>query len=168
MRYVTCAGLVNALAEAADERRFGTGVGRYGRLDLLCLDELGYVQLDAKGAELLFQILTQREEKSSMATVSNLPFSEWGQVVGDPRLVAAIVDRSPSTPHHRDGHREPPPEFDQGQGGIVEAEAQRIRWRVALTAARSKASGSKSSPTHSTYSSCSSWRRSASASSIEE
>jgi DNA replication protein DnaC len=93
VRYVTCAALVNELAEAADERRLSRLVARYGRLDLLCLDELGYVQLDAKGAELLFQILTEREEKASVATASNLPFSEWGQVIGDPRLVAAIVDR---------------------------------------------------------------------------
>ena len=41
----------------------------------------------------MFQILTEREEKASVATASNLPFSEWGQVIGDPRLVAAIVDR---------------------------------------------------------------------------
>ena len=93
VRYVTCAGLVNELAEAADERRLSRIVARYGRLDLLCLDELGYVQLDARGAEMLFQILTEREEKASVATASNLPFSEWGQVIGDPRLVAAIVDR---------------------------------------------------------------------------
>jgi DNA replication protein DnaC len=93
VRYVTCAGLVNELAEAADERRLSRIVARYGRLDLLCLDELGYVQLDARGAELLFQILTEREEKASVATASNLPFSEWGQVIADPRLVAAIVDR---------------------------------------------------------------------------
>jgi DNA replication protein DnaC len=59
----------------------------------LCLDELGYVCLDARGSELLFQILTEREEKSAVALASNLPFSEWGQVVPDPRLVAAIVDR---------------------------------------------------------------------------
>ena len=45
------------------------------------------------GAELMFQILTEREEKASVATASNLPFSEWGRVIGDPRLVAAIVDR---------------------------------------------------------------------------
>jgi len=57
------------------------------------IDELGYVQLDVRGAELLFQILTEREEKASVAIGSNLPFSEWGQVVTDPRLVAAIVDR---------------------------------------------------------------------------
>lgn len=93
VRYVTCAGLVNELAEAADERRLSRLVARYGRLELLAIDELGYVKLDVRGAELLFQILTEREEKSSIAVASNLPFSEWGQVVTDPRLVAAIVDR---------------------------------------------------------------------------
>jgi DNA replication protein DnaC len=93
VRYATCAGLVNELVEAADERRLSRIVSRYGRLDLLLLDELGYVQLDARGAELFFQILTEREEKSSVAVASNLPFSEWGQVITDPRLVAAIVDR---------------------------------------------------------------------------
>lgn len=93
VRYVTCAQLVNELVEAADERRLSRIVGRYGRIDLLCLDELGYVKLDARGAELLFQIVTEREEKASVATASNLPFSEWGQVISDPRLVAAVVDR---------------------------------------------------------------------------
>ena len=93
VRYVTTAQLVNELAEATDERRLSRLVGRYGRLDLLCLDELGYVQLDARGSELLFQILTEREEKASIAVASNLPFSEWGTVIPDPRLVAAIVDR---------------------------------------------------------------------------
>ena len=50
-------------------------------------------QLDTRGVELFFQILTERVEKSSVALTSNLPFSEWGQVITDPRLVAAIVDR---------------------------------------------------------------------------
>ena len=93
VRYVTCAGLVDELVEAQDERRLARLVARYGRLDLLLVDELGYIQLDTRGAELLFQILTEREEKASVAIGSNLPFSEWGQVVTDPRLVAAIVDR---------------------------------------------------------------------------
>ncbi len=93
VRYVTCAQLVNELAEAADEKRLSKLVARYGRVDLLLLDELGYVALDARGAELLFQILTEREERSSVATASNLPFSEWGQVIKDARLVAAIIDR---------------------------------------------------------------------------
>jgi DNA replication protein DnaC len=68
-------------------------VARYGRFDLLCLDELGYVQIDPRGAELLFQIITEREERASIAIATNLPFSEWGTVFPDPRLVAAIVDR---------------------------------------------------------------------------
>lgn len=93
VRYVTAAQLVNELAEAADERRLSRLVARYGRLELLLVDELGYVKLDVRGAELLFQILTEREERSSVAVASNLPFSEWGQVVTDARLVAAIVDR---------------------------------------------------------------------------
>ncbi|MGH9004800.1 MAG: IS21-like element helper ATPase IstB [Acidimicrobiia bacterium] len=92
VRYLTTAQLVNELVEAADERRLSRIVARYGRLDLLCLDEFGYVQLDSRGAELLFQVITEREEKASIATVSNLPFSEWGQIIPDPRLVA-IVDR---------------------------------------------------------------------------
>jgi DNA replication protein DnaC len=93
VRYTTCAQLVNELVEAADDRQLSRVVGRYGRLDLLCLDELGYVQLDPRGAELLFQVITEREEKASIAIATNLPFSEWGTVFPDPRLVAAIVDR---------------------------------------------------------------------------
>ncbi len=93
VRYVTAAQLVNELVEAADDRKLSRLVTRYGRLDLLCLDELGYVQLDTRGAELLFQIISQREEKNSIAVASNLPFSEWGNVIADPRLVAAIIDR---------------------------------------------------------------------------
>ncbi|MEU7818956.1 IS21-like element helper ATPase IstB [Pseudonocardia sp. NPDC049154] len=93
VRYISTAQLVNELVEAADERILSRVVARYGRLDLLCLDELGYVQIDPRGAELLFQIITEREERASIALASNLPFSEWGTVFPDPRLVAAIVDR---------------------------------------------------------------------------
>ncbi len=93
VRYATTAALVNELAEAADDRILTRVVARYGRYDLLLLDELGYLHLDARGAELLFQILTEREEKASVAAASNAPFSEWGQTFTDPRLAAAIVDR---------------------------------------------------------------------------
>jgi DNA replication protein DnaC len=93
VRYVTAAAIVNELAEAADNRQLSRVVARYGRLDLLLLDELGYVQLDPHGAELLFQIITERDERASIAIATNLPFSEWGTVIPDPRLVAAIVDR---------------------------------------------------------------------------
>ena len=93
VRYVTCAALVNELVEAADERTLAKTIGRYGRLDLLCCDELGYLHLDPRGAELLFQVITEREERASIAVASNAPFSEWGQTFTDPRLAAAVVDR---------------------------------------------------------------------------
>ncbi|MFP5580185.1 MAG: IS21-like element helper ATPase IstB [Acidimicrobiia bacterium] len=93
VRYVTCAKLVNELAEAADERTLSKLVGRYGRFDLLCLDELGYVHVDDRGAELLFQVITERDERASIAIASNAPFSEWGRTFTDPRLAAAVVDR---------------------------------------------------------------------------
>jgi DNA replication protein DnaC len=93
VRYTTAAQLVNELAEAADEQMLSRLVARYGRLDLLCIDEFGYVHLDPRGAELLFQVLTEREERASVAVASNAPFSEWGQTFTDPRLAAAVVDR---------------------------------------------------------------------------
>jgi DNA replication protein DnaC len=93
VRYATCAQLVNELVEAADERRVARLINRYGRLDLLCIDELGYVSLDTRSAELLFQTLTERDERGAVAVCSNLSFSEWGSVIADPRLVAAVVDR---------------------------------------------------------------------------
>jgi len=93
VRYVTAAALVNELAEAADERTLSRVVACYGRLDLLCLDELAYLHVDPRGAELLFQVLTEREERASIAVASNTPFSEWGQTFTDARLAAAVVDR---------------------------------------------------------------------------
>ena len=91
VRYVTCAQLVNELAEAADERVLSKVVGRYARLDLLAVDELGYVSVDPRGAELLFQVLTEREERASVAAASNHPFSEWGATFSDPRLAAVLL-----------------------------------------------------------------------------
>ena len=93
VRYVTTAALVNELVEAADDKQLSRVVARYARLDLLCLDEIGYVSLDPRGAELLFQIITAREERASIACASNAPFSEWGATFTDPRLAAAVVDR---------------------------------------------------------------------------
>jgi DNA replication protein DnaC len=123
VRYVTCAQLVNELVEAADERVLSRVVARYGRLDLLLLDELGYVQIDPRGAELLFQIITEREERASIALASNLPFSEWGSVFPDPRLVAAIVDRITFNAH------------------ILETGTDSYRLRTSKTASRRKRAG---------------------------
>jgi DNA replication protein DnaC len=93
VRYTTTANLVNELSEAADDRQLTRVLARYGRCDLLCLDEFGYLELDKAGAKLLFQVFTDREERRAMAVASNAPFSEWKRTFTDPRLCAAIVDR---------------------------------------------------------------------------
>jgi DNA replication protein DnaC len=84
---------VNELVEAADDKVLAKTVARYGCVDLLCIDELGYMELDRHGAELLFQVLTEREEKNSVAIASNESFSGWTRTFTDPRLCTAIVDR---------------------------------------------------------------------------
>ena len=71
VRYATCAQLVNELVEAADERRLARLVARYGRLDLLLIDEVGYVQLDARGTELLFPDPTAVEISAYPSTNSS-------------------------------------------------------------------------------------------------
>ncbi len=93
VKYVLATRLVNELVEAADEKQLARTIARYGRVDLLLLDELGYMELDKRGAELLFQVLTEREEKNSVAIASNESFSGWTKTFTDPRLCAAIVDR---------------------------------------------------------------------------
>ena len=93
VRYTLATRLVNELVEAADDKTLARTIARYGRVDLLCIDELGYMELDRRGAELLFQVLTEREEKNSVAIASNESFSGWTKTFTDPRLCAAIVDR---------------------------------------------------------------------------
>ncbi len=93
VKYTLATRLVNELVEAADEKVLAKTIARYGRVDLLCIDELGYMELDRRGAELLFQVLTEREEKNSIAIASNESFSGWTKTFTDPRLCAAIVDR---------------------------------------------------------------------------
>ncbi len=59
VRYTLASKLVNELVEAADDKQLSKAIARYGRVDLLCLDELGYMELDRRRAELLFQVLTE-------------------------------------------------------------------------------------------------------------
>lgn len=93
VRYTTGANLVNELAKAADDKQLGRTIKNFGRIDLLCLDELGYIKLDRHGAELLFQIFTEREERHAITAASNRPFTEWDQTFTDKQLCQAIVDR---------------------------------------------------------------------------
>ena len=85
--------MVNELLEARDERRLLRLQKQLAKQDLLIVDELGYVPLSKTGAELLFEIFSQRYELGSTLLTSNLPFTEWTEVLGAERMTGALLDR---------------------------------------------------------------------------
>jgi DNA replication protein DnaC len=89
----TAAGLINEMVEARNENRLSLYLRQFKKIDLLILDELGYVTFDLAGAELLFQLLATRYETWSTIITSNLGFSDWVKVFHDRALTAAILDR---------------------------------------------------------------------------
>jgi len=93
VRFTTAAALVHELVEAVDDRRLQRFQKTLASQDLLIIDELGFVPLSKTGAELLFEIISQRYERGSIIITSNLPFDEWTEVFGSERLTGAILDR---------------------------------------------------------------------------
>lgn len=93
VRFITGYALANELIEARGEKELGRMISRYAHLDLLILDELGYVPFSKEGAELLFQILAERNERGSVIITTNLGFADWTQVFGDANMTAALLDR---------------------------------------------------------------------------
>ncbi len=91
--FTTAAALVHELLEARDERRLLRLQKQLAAHRLLIIDELGYVPLSPTGAELLFEVLSQRYERGSTLVTSNLPFDEWTTVFGAERLTGALLDR---------------------------------------------------------------------------
>jgi DNA replication protein DnaC len=91
--FCTAAGLVNTLIEARDEKTLLRLQARLARIPLLVVDELGYVPFSRTGAELLFEIFSQRYEAGSILVTTNLPFEEWPSVLGSERLTGALLDR---------------------------------------------------------------------------
>ena len=79
--FATAAGLVHQLMEARDERRLLKLQAQLATVKLLIVDELGYVPLSQTGAELLFEIFSQRHERGSTIVTSNLPFEEWTSIL---------------------------------------------------------------------------------------
>ncbi len=93
VRFTTLAGLANELQEAESKRELARVIARYARTELVVLDELGYLALPAGAAELVFQVLSERNERASLIVTTNLTFGEWTKVFGDVRLAKAVVDR---------------------------------------------------------------------------
>jgi DNA replication protein DnaC len=93
VRFTTLAALANELQEAESRRELARVIARYARTELVVLDELGYLALPEGAAELVFQVISERNERASLIVTTNLPFGEWTKVFPDARLAKAVVDR---------------------------------------------------------------------------
>jgi DNA replication protein DnaC len=93
VRFTTAAALVHELMEARDEKKLLRYQKQIAAYELLIVDELGFVPLFKTGAELLFEVFSQRYERTSTLVTSNLPFQEWTEILGSERLTGALLDR---------------------------------------------------------------------------
>jgi DNA replication protein DnaC len=91
--FTTAAQMVNTLIEAREERQLKRYLAKLSRFELVIIDEAGYVPFSAEGAQLLFQVFSDRYEKASLIVTSNLPFAQWTSTFGDAALTAALLDR---------------------------------------------------------------------------
>jgi DNA replication protein DnaC len=93
VRFVTATGLINELVEAQEQYTLGRRLSQLQKLDLLILDEVGFIPFTPDGARLLFQVCTDRYLRGSLIITTNLEFGRWGEVFGDERLTGALLDR---------------------------------------------------------------------------
>ncbi len=91
--FYTAAELVNTLLEAQSQYRLSRVEHKLNQLDLLIVDELGYLALDDKGITLLFNVFANRYERKSTLVTTNLPFEQWETVFKDSAMTVALVDR---------------------------------------------------------------------------
>jgi DNA replication protein DnaC len=99
VRFTTAAALVNELVEAKHQLQLRRVMARWSRYDLIAIDEVGYVPLAEVGAEFLFQVIAERAERTAVILTTNLPFSEWTQVIPNARLCKALLDRITDRAH---------------------------------------------------------------------
>jgi DNA replication protein DnaC len=128
VRFTTAAALVNELVEAKQQLQLRRVLGRWARYDVIAIDEVGYVPLAELGAEFLFQVIAERAERSAVLLTTNLPFSEWTQVIPNARLCKAVLDRITDRAH------------------IIETGVDSFRFKRTLAQRQRKGSGNDEHP----------------------
>ena len=123
VRFATAAALVNELVEAKQQLQLRRVLARWDRYELIAIDEVGYVPMADLGAEFLFQVIAERAEKAAVILTTNLPFSEWTQVIPNARLCKALLDRITDRAH------------------IIETGTDSYRFRRTMEKGRSKPTG---------------------------
>ena len=123
VRFATAAALVNELVEAKQQLQLRRVLARWERYDLIAIDEVGYVPMADLGAEFLFQVIAERAERATVILTTNLPFSEWTQVIPNARLCKALLDRITDRAH------------------IIETGAESFRFRRTVEKGRTKTTG---------------------------
>jgi DNA replication protein DnaC len=94
VRFTTAIGMVNHLTASLADHTFVHRIKQYTRPRLLVIDELGYLPIDRKGADIIFQVVTSRYEQGSIVLTTNRPFKQWGDVMNqDNTLASALIDR---------------------------------------------------------------------------
>jgi len=93
VRFFGVTGLVTMLSEAREDRRLERLLKQLDKMELLVLDELGYVPFSKAGSELLFEVVSRAYERQSLIVTTNLPFEQWVEVCGSARLTGAMLDR---------------------------------------------------------------------------
>lgn len=91
--YMSVPNLITELKEAMTINQLSNYKKRFVSYDLVILDELGYIGFDKEGSQLLFNLLSMRNETKSIIITTNLSFTRWEEIFGDPTLTAAMVDR---------------------------------------------------------------------------
>jgi DNA replication protein DnaC len=93
VRFYSATGMVTTLLERREERQLERFNRQLERLELIVLDELGYIPFSKAGAELLFEVVSRAYERTSLIMTTNLPFESWTEVLGSQRLTGALLDR---------------------------------------------------------------------------
>ena len=91
--FINCNDLIQALKKAHLQNRLEDKLKTLAKYKLLIIDEVGYLPIDVEAANMLFQLINKRYEKSSTIITTNKPFAEWGELFGDPMIANAILDR---------------------------------------------------------------------------